>query len=118
MNERLFVNSIWMGGPDAALTGNVDATVELPFPWTFKCLNAGASNDSSATLTGSGGITITATAVGDSGDPTEMEDDTGAPVEVSADEAVVLTIDFDGASGTAASNLCINVIGWVGEGAQ
>ena len=118
MNERLIAMPLWIGGPDGALTANVSAVVELPFPWTFKCVNACASNDSSATLAASGGVTITATAVGDSGDPTEIEDDSGGPVEVSADEAITFAIDFDGASGTAAANLSIMVIGWIGEGAQ
>jgi len=117
VNERLIAMPFWIGGPDGALTGNVSFVVELPFPWGFKCVNACASNDSSATLAASGGVTITATAVGDSGNPTEIQDDGGADVEVDADEAVTFAVDYDGAGGTAASNLSVMVIGWVGEGA-
>lgn len=115
MNERIFTVMLPFGG-EATLTANKSAVVELPFPWTFGYVKACASNDSSATLAASGGITITATAIGDSGDPTEIQDDGGAFVPVSADEAVTFTLDYDGSSGTAAQNVSALVVGWVGEG--
>jgi len=119
MNERLIAIMLPWGAVDGTLTGNVSAVVELPFPWTFKCVKACASNDSSATLAASGGVTITATAIGDSGNPGEIEaDTTSAPVEVDADEAVTFALDYDGAGGTAAVNPSVLVFGWVGEGAQ
>ena len=118
MNERLVAIMLPWGAVDGTMTGDVTAVVELPYLWTFKCAKACASNDSSATLAASGGITISATAIGDSGDPTEILASTSAPVLVDADESITFTLDFDGSSGTAAANPSVIVFGWVGEGPQ
>ena len=118
MNERYFGFALPWGAAGGTMTGNVSAVVELPYPWTFDRVKACASNDSSATLAASGGVTITATAIGDSGDPAEIKaDTTSAPVAVDADESITFTLDYDGVSGTAAANPSVLVYGWVGEGA-
>lgn len=116
MNERLIAVMLPWGAVDGVMAANVTAIVEFPYPWTFKCVKACASNDSSATLAAAGGATITATAIGDSGDPTEILDDTDAPIEIDADEKTTFTLDYDGASGTAAQNVSALVMGWMGEG--
>lgn len=116
MQERVIALMLPFGG-EGTLTADKSCVVEFPFPWVFGYVKACASNDSSATLAASGGITITATAIGDSGDPTEIQDDDGDFVQVDADEAVTFALDFDGGSGTAASNVSVVLLGWMGEGA-
>jgi len=116
MNERLVAIMLPWGAPDGTMTGDVTAVVELPYPWTFDRAKACASNDSSATLAASGPVTITATAIGDSGDPAEIKDDSAVPMAVDADEAITFTLDYDGGSGTAAANPSVLVFGWVGDG--
>jgi len=115
MNERLIAMPLQWGAADGTLTGNVSAVIELPYPWVFKCIKACASNDSSATLAVTGGATVTAAAIGDSGDPSELAP--ASDTYVAADTAVTFSLDFDGASGTAAANVSAIVIGWVGDGA-
>ena len=118
MQERLIAIMLPWGAADGTMTGNVTAVVELPYPWTFDRVKACTSNDSAATLAASGGVTITATAVGASGDPDEIKaDTTSAPVAVDADESITFTLDYDGGSGTAGANPSVLVFGWVGEGA-
>ena len=117
MNERLIAIMLPFGEVDGTMTGNVSAVVELPYPWMFDRVKACASNDSSATIAASGGVTITATAIGDSGDPPEIKaDTTSAPVAVDADESVTFALDYDGSGGTAAQNPSVLVFGWVGDG--
>ena len=118
MNERAVVFTWNWGAVDGALTGAQTHVIELSQPWTFDRIKACASNDSSATITGSGGITIAEFAIGDSGDPIEAEDDGGRPVPVDADESCTFTLDHDGDGGTAASNVSVMVFGFIGEGAQ
>lgn len=103
MNERLITTNHNYGG---TLAANQIATDEFPFQVTYLKTKAVAQNDSSATLALSGGVTVSATAIGDSGDPATItpSDDT----RVAANTAITFTLDYDGASGTAAQN--VNII--------
>lgn len=118
MNERAIVFSWNWGAADGALTGAQTHVIEHSQPWTFDRVKACASNDSSATLAASGGATVAAFAIGDSGDPIEAEDDGGRPVPVAADTSITFTLDHDGDAGTAASNVSVMVFGFIGEGPQ
>ena len=97
------------------LTANVVYTFEAPFNFRFRTVSACSSNDSDATLmlgisTDTNSI-LTAAVIGDSDVPVEKRQadfaSTNTTGAVSKGEIVVLTIDFDGASGTAADDLCV-----------
>lgn len=110
MRERSLVIPFRAAG---TTTANVLFYVELPFQWQLLGIKAVAQNDSDATLAASGGATIAAAVIGDSGDPTYLQPT--SPQVVSADTLVILTLDYDGSSGTAAQNVDLQVIGFVGE---
>lgn len=110
MQERTFVLPYHVDGTTAA---NYLFYVELPFPWTLLGIKGVASNDSDATIAASGGATIAAAVIGDSGDPTYVQPTTPQPVE--KDELVILTLDYDGSSGTAADDVDLLVIGLAGD---
>ena len=112
MNDRLVVIPFFIPG---TTTANHLLYCELPFPWTLLGIKASAVNDSDATLQVSraGSSIISATAIGD-GDPTYIEPTDPAPVD--ADELISMTLDYDGASGTAAEQVSLIVIGLVGDG--
>ena len=118
MNERMILFTWHWGGVDGVLTGNVEHTIEHSQPWTFDRVKHCASNASTATFTASGGITISATDLGDSGDPDETLDDSGEPVLIDADESITFSLDFNGAAATAAEDVSITVQGFLGEGPQ
>lgn len=110
MNERLITTCHDIRGTTAANAASID---EFPFPVVFKNLKAWATNDSDATLALSGGVTITATTIGDSSDPKTISP--SAPTEVAADTAITFTLDYDGAGGTAAQNVRIMAFYLAGE---
>ena len=97
------------------LSANIVITFEAPFNFRLRTLSACASNDSDATLmlgisTDTNSI-LTAAVIGDSSVPVEKRvadfdavNPTGA---VSKGEIVVITVDYDGAAGTAAADLTI-----------
>ena len=97
------------------LTANIVITFEAPFNFRFRTVSACSSNDSDATLmlgisTDTNSI-LTAAVIGDSSVPVEKRradfastNPTGA---VSKGEFVVLTVDFDGSTGTAADDLTV-----------
>ena len=118
MNDRMFLLNLRFSSLDGALTGNVSHVFEFSQPWVFDRIKHSASNASTATFTVAGGVTISATDLGDSGNPTETQDDSAAPVQVAADTAVTLTLDFNGAGATAAQNANFVLQGFMGEGPQ
>jgi len=83
------------------LAADLTRTFSLPEPFIVTHAGGTAANDSSATLALSGGATIAAAAIGDSGaflfaEPTSEQ-------HVAALTVVTATLDYDGASGTAAA---------------
>lgn len=110
MNERFFSPfSCQIPGTTAA---NHIMYVEVPFRWTLLGVKASAVNNSDATLALSGAATKTATVIGD-GDPAYIQP--SVPTEISANELLVLTLDYDGSAGTAAQQVSIAVFGLVGD---
>lgn len=103
MNERRIVTNHNFGG---TLAANQIAVDEFPFRVTYLGSKACATNDSSATLALSGGVTVTGTAIGDSSDPVYIQPT--APTAVAANTAITFTLDYDGSAGTAAQN--VNII--------
>jgi len=105
------------------ITGTLSANANIRFAVPFDCqlihVSAVASNNSDATLTiGTSADTdgyITAFAIGDSNTPAEKEaltDFNGALAgsqypHIADGTIVVLTLDYDGSSGTAAQNVTI-----------
>lgn len=117
MNERMFVYPFQVrDDAGSALDAGETIPVELPYPWTLLGVKASAENDSSATIAVdvAGTSAISATAIGDSADPSYLEP--SSPTAVDANEKVTLTLDFDGDGGTAATNVFGCVIGLVGDG--
>ena len=117
MNERLITYDDFFSG---TLSGNVTRYVEYPWPVTFVKAKAWASNDSSATLAISGANTmsIAATAIGDSGNPatiTPTAAEKAATAGEQADGLITITLDYDGAGGTAAENVGIQLFFLVGD---
>lgn len=112
MNERYLAMPVYFGTP----VGDRSAVIELPKPWLFLGVKASESNVGAATLAvaDSGAALIVATAIGQSGNPVYLEPTT--PEWVAANEAVTLTLDYDGAGSTAGQNICAIVIGLIGEG--
>ena len=82
--------------------------------WKITHVSAVASNDSDATLAlgndADASAYLAAAVIGDSNVPVEFDRDDFVndqfPTHAKAD-VFVLTLDFDGASGTAADNVCI-----------
>ena len=111
MKERLFALGYWVGTPGTSVVLHV----EFPQTWTLLGIKATQINAGAADLTAAGGVTITATALGQSGDPAYIEP--SAPTPVAADTVVTLTIDHNGAAnGTAGEGINLIVIGLTGEG--
>lgn len=102
-NQRISTLPYHFGG---TLAANQVINFKLPYPCTIVSVLAGANNNSSATLAMSGSATISATAIGDSASFVEI---TTAKIALTESEAVVLTLDFDGAAGTAAQDVDILV---------
>lgn len=118
MNERSILFTWHWGAADGILSANVSHVIEHSQPWTFDRMKICSSNASTATVAASGGVTITSARIGDSGDPTELQDDGGRPVPVDADESITFALDFNGAAATAAEDVSVSVEGFIGEGAQ
>ena len=111
MRERIFTaGSFFLPG---TLTGNHVMYVEHPFAWTLLGVQAGSVNDSDATLAVGGGATITAAAIGD-GAMSYLTP--SAPDPVGEDPHDTQALDYDGASGTAAQGVSIQVVGLNDEG--
>lgn len=95
-----------------------------PFPCSLRQIAIHASNDSDATvIVGTSGDTdgfLTAQDAGDSGVPSvyDLDDFDGDLVtkpgssfpRLAAGDVLVITVDHDGAAGTAAANLGVNVL--------
>jgi hypothetical protein len=97
------------------LTANLDIRMKIPFDCRLKHISAVASNDSDATLavgvsTDTDSI-LAAAAIGDSQVPVEKSASdwasTNASGVLSKGDILVLTLDYDGASGTAAADLTV-----------
>lgn len=114
MNERVITQSYYLSG---TLAANHTILHQFPHPVTFVWAEAGASNDSSATLALSGASTlsIAAQAIGDSGAMTKIVPaSTDVDGEI-ADSLITVTLDYDGASGTAAENVNITIAYLLGD---
>jgi hypothetical protein len=115
MMERTILWSAYIAG---TLAGNHTPIIELPFPFRVESIKAWASNDSDATLAAATptATVVTATTIGDSGDPKTISPDSVAVSQVAKDTALTLTLDYDGAGGTAADDVQIIAILKSGEG--
>ena len=100
-----------------ALTANLTIYINMPIDCHLARVSAVASNDSDATLmigisTDTDSI-LAASTIGDSGTPEVFDRDdfatTNPDGELSQGDILVLTVDFDGATGTAAQNLTIDL---------
>lgn len=108
MNERM-TQIVW------SIDNALDA--DKAFYWTLPCgmtlwhVSAVASNDSDATLMiGDSGDTdqaMAAAAIGDSGTPVEFEFSDFTSPHFDDGDVFTLTVDYDGASGTAAEDMNI-----------
>lgn len=96
------------------LAANVNIRWKAPFDLTVKKISAVASNDSDATMTV--GVStdtdslIEATTIGDSNVPTEFtRSNFGANAygNIAEGDILVITVDYDGSSGTAAADLTV-----------
>ena len=109
--DRIFQQTYHVPG---TLAANLDIRFTAPMDCTLLHVSAVASNDSDATLAiGTSDDTdefLTAAAIGDSQVPvektrTDFEGDQYPRIQDG--DVVVLTLDFDGAGGTAAQNVTI-----------
>ena len=98
------------------LTANESFSFVLPFDVQLIHAAAMASNDSDATLkigsSSDDDAYMVATAIGDSGSLTEFDRDDFVSDQyphISAGTTIVVTLDYDGASGTAGQNVEICV---------
>ena len=99
------------------LTANITITWTAARNGRIKEISAVASNDSDATLmAGDSGDTneyLAAAVIGDSGTPVVFTRANWATTNTTAaflaDDVIVLTLDYDGAAGTAAQNVTIVV---------
>lgn len=114
MNEKIVATSVFIKGTTA---GNHVFIQEFPFPATLIGVKACSSNDSDATLAVSGGSTVTAAVIGDTADPAYLEPTAAtANIAAAADTAFTFTLNYDGASGTAADDVSIVAFYLLGEG--
>jgi hypothetical protein len=109
--DRIFQQTYYVPG---TLTANLDIRFTAPMDCTLLHVSAVASNDSDATLAiGTSSDTdefLTAVAIGDSQVPVEKTrtDFEGDQYPRILDgDVVVLTLDYDGSTGTAAQNVTI-----------
>ena len=116
--QRKFVQTFHVPG---ALSANMDVRFTIPSPCELRHVSAVASNDSDATLAlGTSADTdgfLAACVIGDSGTPVEKElaDFDGALLteagkdypRLSDGDVFVVTVDYDGASGTAGEDVTI-----------
>ena len=115
MQERLFVMN-WIF--ENALGENKVFYAEFPFPVRLEAIKAWSSNDSDATLTvADPAVTmVTATTVGDSGDPKTISPDGDEEAQVAKDTLITFTVDYDGDGGTGAQDLEVIAFFKSGEG--
>lgn len=116
--QRVFQQSYHVPG---TLSANITITFTAPFGMSLIHVSACASNDSDATITVGDSSDpdeyLTASVVGDSGTPAEYDHDDFVDTSgnthsryfpvINDGTVVVTTIDYDGASGTAAQNLTV-----------
>lgn len=108
MNERIVAVTL-------SQTGNAtsgDWVVEFPFPTRLLGLKASGSNANDSTIAVAGGATVSATALGDSGDPAWITPDT-EPDYAAADTAYTFTL---AQGSTRADDPLIIAFFLVGEG--
>lgn len=111
MATRVFTISFHIPG---TLSANVTPVWTAPFDCQLIHVSATATNNSDATLaigtTSSASAYLAATAIGDSSDPAEFDrnDFVGQQFpHIAAGTDIMLTLDYDGSSGTAAQNVTI-----------
>lgn len=110
---------LWNDFFSGTLGANVTRYLEFPYPVTFLKAKAWATNDSSATLALSGAntLSIAAQAIGDSGNPATISPTAAEKASTAGEEAdglITLTLDYDGAGGTAAENVGVQLFFLVG----
>ena len=103
------------------LAANVVARFTAPFDMTLEHVSAVGSNNNDATLalgtSADDDAYLVATAIGDSGTPAEFDLDdfvNDTHPHILKGTVVVATLDFDGATGTAAQN--VSIVLTFGEG--
>lgn len=96
------------------LSADIAARFTAAFDFTVEHVSAVASNDSDATLklgtSSDDDEFLTATAIGDSGTPVEFDRDDFVGDQyprIEDGDVVVITLDYDGAGGTAAQNVTV-----------
>jgi hypothetical protein len=116
--QRKFTHAFHVPG---TLTANITSTFTAPSGCQLIHVSACASNDSDATIivgdSSDADEYLTASVVGDSGTPAEYDYDDFVDTSgnthtrfypvISDGTVVVVTVDFDGASGTAANDLTV-----------
>ena len=109
--QRVFQQSYHIPG---TLTANIGIRFTVPFACQLVHVSAVASNDSAATLIiGTSADTdayLESTTIGDSGTPVEKARSNFVGSQyphIADDTVVVITLDFDGAAGTAAQNVTL-----------
>ncbi len=106
---------VWSFHVPGTLAANVDVRFAVPVDCRLVHVSAVASNDSDATMTiGDSSDTdsiLASTTIGDSGVPAAFDRDdwasTNETAEFAKGDVAVLTVDFDGSSGTAAADLTV-----------
>jgi hypothetical protein len=111
MAQRIFQQVFHFPG---TLAANITPKFKTPIDYTILHVSAVASNNSDATLkigtSSDDDIFLAEAAIGDSGTPVEFDRDNFIGTQfprVAKGDIVVITLDFDGASGTAAQNVTI-----------
>ena len=100
-----------------ALSANLAITINMPVDCRLRRVSAVAGNDSDATLQigvdADADNIMDATAIGDSGTPTVFDVDDWESTNVTGrlyqGELLQLVVDYDGAGGTAAQDLTIDL---------
>ncbi len=99
------------------LAANIGVVINFPVDARLARVSAVASNDSAATMTigvGTDGDNILAsTTIGDSGTPAVFDASDWAATNplgrIKKGELLTVTVDYDGAAGTAAQNLTVDL---------
>jgi hypothetical protein len=105
----------WAFHVPGTLAANVNIRFAVPLDCRVSHISAVASNDSDATMTfGISSDTdsiLASTTIGDINTPAEFDRDdwagTNETAELAKGETAVLTVDYDGPSGTAATDLTV-----------
>lgn len=106
---------VWSFHVPGTLAANVNVRFAVPVDCRASHISAVASNDSDATMTF--GVStdtdsiLASTTIGDSNVPAEFDRDdwasTNETAELAKGDIAVLTVDYDGSSGTAAADLTV-----------